>query len=138
MASQVFSMCNGAASRARLFQQQGVTLQFPARSRSGVRDYDGVVVFAMAAAEVRRHDWGFSCLLWTPASSDGERLEHCRLARRCGIAEGFLWYGDEATSDREGTLALRVVKASEEYWARWGYVARTELPQGWASAWACA
>jgi len=138
MASQVFSMCTSAASRARAFQQQGVTLQFPARSRSGVRDYDGVIVFAMAAAEVRRDDWGFSCLLWTPASSDLERLGHCRLAQRCGIAEGFLLYRDEAALGREGMLALRVVKANEEYWARWGHAARPESPRGWAwaGAWA--
>ena len=137
MASQVFSMCNSAASRALAFQQQGVTLQFPARSRSGVRD-DGVVVFAIPAAEVRRDDWGFSCLLWTPASSDLERLEHCRLAQRCGIAEGFMLYRDDAAPGRGGMLALRVVKVNEEFWARWGHAARAESPRGWAGAGALA
>jgi hypothetical protein len=47
---------------------------------------------------------------------------------RCGIAEGFLLYGDEASAGGEGLLSLRVVKAGREYWARWGRMARTESP----------
>lgn len=98
-------------------------------SRSAVRDDDGVVVFAMPAALVRVDDWGFSCLLWAPASLDLERLRHCRLAMRNGMAEGFLLYGEGASAEQEGTLSLRVVKAGKEYWARWGDRARTALPQ---------
>ena len=134
MASQIYPLCNGATSRARVFHLQGVTLQFLARSRSGVRDYDGVVVFAMGESEVRMDDWGFSCLLWAPArrrsgdaidqASELERLQHCRLALRCGIAEGFVLYGEEAMLGREGMLSLRVMKAGGEYWARWGHTAR--------------
>jgi hypothetical protein len=144
MATQILSMCNGAVSRARAFESQGVTLTFPARSRSGVRDCDGVVVFAMTATLVRIDDWGCSCLLWAPApsaaaaaidrASDREKLEHCRLAMRCGMAEGFLLYGDEASAGGEGLLSLRVVKAGREYWARWGRMARTESPGRRASA----
>jgi hypothetical protein len=146
MAVQILSMCNGAVSRARAFESQGVTLTFPARSRSGVRDCDGVVVFAMAAVLVRIDDWGSSCLLWAPApraaaaaaaldrASDRESLEHCRLAVRCGLAEGFLLYGDEASAGCEGMLSLRVVKSGRNYWARWGRMARTESPRGRARA----
>ena len=64
MASQVLPMWNGALSRARAFEWHGVTLKFPARSRSGVRADDGMVVFALPAAQVRLDDWGCSCLLW--------------------------------------------------------------------------
>lgn len=143
MATPILAMCNAAVRRALAFRSQGVSLKFPARSRSGVRDCDGLVVFAMAAAQVRVDEWGCSCLLWAPASrsadaidgaSERERLEHCRAAVRCGMAEGFLLYGDEAPVEREGMLALRVVKAGREYWARWGCVARTESPGQRASA----
>lgn len=144
MATQILPMSNAAVCRARVFESQGVTLTFPARSRSGVRDCDGVVVFAMTAAQVLIDDWGCSCLLWAPASraaavatdqaSDHERLEHCRRAVRCGMAEGFLVYAEEAPVEREGTLSLRVVKAGREYWARWGRVAWTESPGQRASA----
>ena len=98
MASQILPMCNGAASRARVFQRQGVTLTLPAHSRSGVRDHDGTVIFAMVAADVLSDDWGFSCLLWRPRG-DAETLEHCRLAMRRGTAEGFLFYADGAQRD---------------------------------------
>jgi len=144
MASRILSMWNDAISRARIFQSHGVTLKFPARSRSGVRDHDGVVVFAMEMAQVRVDDWGCSCLLWAPASrcapaapdraGDAERLRHCRLARRYGMAEGFLVYGDETTVRREGTLSLRVLKVGKEYWAKWGCVSRNLLPRHGARA----
>ena len=126
MASQILPMCNGAASRARYFQRQGVTLTFPAQSRSGVRDHDGTIVFAMAAADVLSDDWGYSCLLWRPGArgpGEHEMLEHCRLAVYRGVAEGFLLYADDANHD-EGTLSLRIVRAGAEYWARWGRGAR--------------
>jgi hypothetical protein len=112
------------------------------RACSGVRDEDGVVVFAMPAALVRVDDGGFSCLLWAPASrgarsesaSDLERLRHCRLALRNGMAEGFVLYSADATLPHEELLALRVIRAGREYWARWGNVARPGLPQQFACA----
>jgi hypothetical protein len=79
------------------------------------------------------------CPLWLPADRaieatldsaiSEELLKHCRLAARHGMAEGFLLYGDAALAQVSPLLALRVVKAGEEYWARWGTVARAELPR---------
>jgi hypothetical protein len=135
MTSQVLPMWNGALSRARAFEWQGVTLKFPARSRSGVRADDGMVVFALPAAQVRVDDWGCSCVLWLPAlpgaprsldqALQQEMLRHCRTALIHGMAEGFLIHGDEMRSGREELLSLRVVKTGEDYWAKWGSVART-------------
>ena len=51
-------------------------------------------------------------------------LQHCRIALIHGMAEGFLIHGDEAPSGREELLSLRVIKTGEDYWARWGCVAR--------------
>jgi hypothetical protein len=135
--SQVLPMWNGALSRARAFEWQGVMLKFPARSRSGVRAGDGVVVFALPSAQVRVDECGASCLLWArdlaPQALDRavqqEVLRHCRLALTHGVAEGFVMRGDEVRSGREELLSLRVVKAGEEYWARWGCVARTRWSQ---------
>ena len=127
MASRILQLCNGAAARARSFERYGVVIRFPALSRSGVREHDGMVVFAIAAAEVRTDDWGCSSLLWRPLSRDEEALEHCRLAVRRGMAEGFLIYADNASKDGEGMLSLRVVKVGAEYWARWGHGARAVL-----------
>lgn len=123
-------------SRARAFYSQGVLLTFPARSRSGVRSDDGVVVFAMPANAVRVHDWGCVCPLWVPADGvdegtlnravNEEVLEHCGLAVRHGGAEGFLVYGDASLAHASEILALRVVKLGKEYWAKWGAAARAE------------
>ena len=136
--AEILSLRNAEASRARAFHQRGVILTFPARSRSGLRSDDGVVVFAMVAAQVRSDDWGFSCLLWAPAAraarapldvpSHAERLAHCRLALRDGMAEGFLIYGEEAAAPADEALALRVVKAGSEYWAKWGAATRAMAP----------
>ena len=101
--------------------------------RSGVRDEDGVVVFAMAAGEVRSDPWGFSCLLWRPASTDAQRLRHCRLAVRNGMAEGFLFYGGAARAREGEMLSLRVLKLGKEYWAKWGSVACAMMPRRFAS-----
>jgi hypothetical protein len=132
-------MWNSALARASAFQSQGVTPTFPARSRSGVRDVDGVVVFAIAAALVRQEHWGFSCLLWAPApsaaataldqASHAETLDHCRLATRHGTAEGFLVYDAEPAPHGVDVVALRVVKAGKEYWGKWGFAPRAELPR---------
>lgn len=132
--AEILPLRNAEFSRARAFHQRGVILAFPSRSRSGLRSDDGVVVFAMLASQVQSDDWGFSCLLWAPASraarvaldppSHAERLAHCRLALLDGMAEGFLTYGDAAAAPAGEALALRVVKAGSEYWAKWGSAAR--------------
>jgi hypothetical protein len=128
MASRILQLCNGAAARARAFERYGVIVRYPALSRSGVREHDGMVVFAIEAAEVRTDNWGCSSLLWRPLSSrDEEALQHCRLAVRRGSAEGFLVYTDGMSQECEGMLALRVVKSGAEYWARWGRGARAVL-----------
>ena len=136
---QVLPMWRGAISIARAFEWRGVTLKFPAFSRSGVRSEDGAVVFAMARAQVRVDVWGCSCPLWVPAAAGGgremdlasrfERLKHCRLALHHGVAEGFLLDGDDARATSSEVLALRVVKVGEEYWATWGAVARARLSE---------
>ena len=133
----ILSMPNSAASRARFFQARGVTLESPARSQSGVRTHDGMVVFALPVARVRVDAWGCSCLLWAckdDAVDDTviERARHCRLAVRDGGAEGFLLGRDEAPLERHELLALRVVKVRREYWAKWGAVTRAELARLWA------
>ncbi len=120
MASRILQLCNNAALRARAFERHGVLLKYPALSRSGVRDHDGMVVFAIAADHVRTDDWGCSSLLWRPLTRDDEALQHCRLAVRRGVAEGFLLYADPASENGQGMLSLRVVKTGSEYWARWG------------------
>jgi len=127
MASQILQLCNGAATRARAFERYGVIVKSPALSRSGVRGHDGMVVFAIAANAVRTDDWGCSSLLWRPLSRDSEALEHCRVAVRRGVAEGFLIYADPASAASEGMLSLRVVKSGGEYWARWGRGARAVI-----------
>jgi len=112
MAAQIIPMWNAAHSR--------------------VRDDDGVVVFAMPAARVRVDDWGCSCPLWVPgrrearvvAASDLERLRHCRMALRQGMAEGFVLDAGEVPAGQREILSLRVIKTGQEYWARWGCAAR--------------
>jgi hypothetical protein len=123
-------------SPAQAFAAHGVTLRFPARSLSGVRSEDGVVLFAVRADDVRTDADGSSTPLWTPAraaldrASSDERLEHCRLAMRQGGAEGFVL--NRAPRDERCAFALRVVRAGHEYWARWGSVARAEQPPRYA------
>lgn len=136
--AEILPLRNAEFSRARAFYRLGVILTFPARSRSGLRGDDGVVVFAMAAAQVLSDDWGFSCLLWAPVPriartpvdlpTHAERLEHCRLAMRHGVAEGFLVYGDAPAAPGDEALALRIVRAGKEYWAKWGSAARAVPP----------
>ena len=127
MASRIFQLCNGAAARARAFERYGVSVTHPALSRSGMREHDGMVVFAIEPAEVRTDDWGCSSLLWRPPSRDDEALQHCRLAVRRGSAEGFLVYTDGISEEGGGMLALRVVQSGAEYWGRWGRGARAVL-----------
>jgi hypothetical protein len=135
----VLTMGRNAVSIARAFEARGVALQFPARSRSGVRGDDGMVVFALPVARVRVDGWGCSCLLWAVKDDGvddalGERVRHCRLAVRHGCAEGFLLGRDNAPLECRELLALRVVEVRREYWARWGGVTRVEQVRTWARA----
>ena len=103
-------------TRARAFSSRGVLLSLRGRSRSGVRDDDGMVVFAMPAAAVRIDERGCLCPLWLPADHAGEDeqdrelseelLEHCRLAVHHGLAEGFLLYGDASLARASDTPAV--------------------------------
>ena len=125
-------MTNGAALRTRFFRSHGVTLASQSRSTSGVREDDGMVVFAMPVERVRLDAWGCSCLLWARGNRllddalSVETLRHCRLAVRHGLAEGFLLDTHQAPIERQDLLGLRVVNAGAEYWARWGNAARAE------------
>lgn len=129
--SLILPMTNGAVLRARFFESHGVTLESQVRSRSGVRDEDGVVVFAMPLERVSMNAWGCSCLLWAEGASPddavaGETLNHCKLAVQQGLAEGFLLDRHQAPMGRQALLALRVAKVGREYWARWGSSVRSQ------------
>ena len=130
--SVILPLTNGATLRARFFHLHGVTLQYQSRSRSGVRDDDGMIVFAMPAERVSVDAWGCSCLLWASSNRllhdtlSVETLRHCRLAVQQGVAEGFLIDRDQAPAAPRELLELRVVKVGTEYWARWGNAARAE------------
>ena len=131
--SVVHPLQNGAVLRAQFFRLHGVTLASPSRSTSGLRQEDGMVVFAMCTDRVSIDPWGCSCLLWAgcdrlpnDALSLGT-LRHCRLAAQRGIAEGFLLDRRHAPVERQELVELRVVKVGTEYWARWGKAARGEL-----------
>lgn len=122
-------------SRIMAFGAQGVTLKYPLHSWSGLRGDDGVVVVAIRATDVRVDDYGSSCLLWSPAidpnggmerASHLERFEHCSLAVRHGTAEALLAYGKDAAFAADEVIALRVVRIGNQYWAKWGSVARAE------------
>jgi hypothetical protein len=136
--SLILPMANRAVFRARFFQTHGVTLESHARSSSGVREADGMVVFAMPVERVRVDAWGCSCLLWTGCDRLLDdaitvvTLRHCRLAVQHGIAEGFLLGKKLAPMERQELLALRVVKVGREYWAKWGHAVRAE--PAWATA----
>lgn len=136
---RVLPMRNDALLIARAFKWRGVNLAHPTRSRSGLRDGDGVVVFAMPQSRVRVNDWGCSCPLWLPSDASAgrdvdvainrERLQHCRLAVRHGVAEGFLLDGHDVPAAPGEVLSLNVVKVGAEYWATWGGVARVRLSE---------
>ena len=120
-------------SRTTAFAAQGVLLEYPSHSWSGVRGGDGVVVVAIRASSIRVDDDGCSCLLWSPAiraeawlerASHQERLEHCRLAMGQHAADGLLAYGEDATFDAGEVIGLSVAKIGEEYWAKWGSAVR--------------
>ena len=138
--SLIVPLKNGAVLRARFFHSHGVALESVSRSRSGVREEDGIVVFAMPSERVSVDAWGCSCLLW-PGSNrlpadplSLETLRHCRLAVQQGLAEGFLLDRDQAPIDGPQLLALRVVKSGTEFWARWGAASRAERSGAGASS----
>lgn len=138
-------------SRLMAFAAQGVTLKYPSHSWSGLRGDDGVVVIAVRANDVWVDDWGCSCLLWSPAiepndgmewASHQERLEHCALAVRHGIAEALVAYGKDAVFDADEVITPRVIRIRSQYWAKWGSVARAEkshrfVPSGTRPAETC-
>ncbi|HYG54269.1 MAG TPA: hypothetical protein VD965_03120 [Burkholderiales bacterium] len=116
--------------RIQAFSAQGVTLAYPERSWSGVREDDGAVVIGMREAEVQVSADGFRCLLWSPVIEGAtewldrpikqERLGHCRLAIARGGADGLVVCGARAEVEAGFVLALRVEKVGNEYWAFWG------------------
>jgi hypothetical protein len=115
------------------FKAQGITLKYPARSRSGIRYEDGMVVIAIEKADVCASAEGFRCLLWAPMDQSRdveadwsiaqERLEHCRMAARHGGADGLL-VKQGAVVEANAVLTLQVERRDREYWASWGSVAR--------------
>lgn len=120
-------------SREQAFADVGVSLAYPPRSWSGVREEDGAVVFAIREGEIQAAFDGFRCLLWSPVIEGAtewvdrpikqERLGHCRLAVTYGGAEGLLVSGAAAQVLRGTVLSLRVEKLRAEYWAFWGSAA---------------
>lgn len=138
--SVVLPSSHGVVLRARFFRSHGVALESPSRSSSGVREEDGMVMFAMPVKRVRVDAWGCSCLLWAPRNRfvhDAltlEVLRHCKLAAQHGAAEGFLLGEDQAPVEGQELLALRVVKVDAEYWARWGSAVRAEHSRRRASS----
>src|SRR4051812_36227179 len=76
-------------SRIEAFAEQGVSLAYPPRSWSGVREDDGGVVIAIRDGEIHAAVDGLRCLLWSPVIEGAtewvdrpmkeERLSHCRL-----------------------------------------------------------
>ena len=120
-------------TRVQAFVEQGVSLRFPARSWSGVREDDGRVVIAIREGEVQSAFDGFRCLLWATVIEGAtewidrpeklERLQHCRLALLNGGAEGLVVGGPRGEVNLGAVLELRVELRKGEYWAFWGFVA---------------
>jgi hypothetical protein len=122
-------------SRVEAFTEQGVTLAYPPRSWSGVREVDGAIVIAIREGEVECAMDGFRCLLWSPVIEGAtewvdrpikaERLHHCRLASFFGGADGLLVGSARGEVSAGSVLAMRVEKRDQEYWAYWGLAARS-------------
>lgn len=116
-------------SRIQAFADEGVSLAYPLRSWSGVRENGGAVVFALRQADVQACAGGFRCLLWAPVIEGAtewvdrpikkERLGHCRLAVALGGANALLLYGSAAEVDRGSAFPLRVALRGREYWGYW-------------------
>lgn len=123
---------SGRIPLSQAFRAQGVTLR-EAASWSGIRDDDGGVVIAIHQADIRSMADGFSCLLWSPPGERSiealreprmeDRLAHCRLATWVGIADGLIVGGIGEDVQAGFTVAMRVEKRQNRYWATWGSVA---------------
>jgi hypothetical protein len=131
---EIRTISNQEMCRLRAFHAQGVALKYSWRSWSGVRRHDGVIVFAIAESDVESDDGGCRCLVWSYAAearfgrqSSQERLAHCRLAVCRGSAEGIL-LPDRAQVVSYDTVALRVEKIDDQYWALWGSVTQSRRP----------
>lgn len=130
-------------ARRTAFQMRGVQLHTGVPGWSGVREADGTVVFSLWADDIRRGEGGCRYLLWAPnqagsrpwsdTASGKERLQHCKLAKERGRAEGLLVYGERhanhlpeerattvAGVDPDVVIALEVVQHGDSYWAVWG------------------
>lgn len=130
-------------SRRSAFEMRGVQLNAGMSSWGGVRQSDGVVVFALWADDLRLEDGGCRYLLWASNEAGSrpwsdmpggkERLEHCKLAVQKGEAEGILVHGarlegvlpEERARRVDGAdpavvMTLQVVQRGAEYWAVWG------------------
>jgi len=133
--------------RRSAFQMRGVQLNAGMSSWGGVRQSDGVVVFALWADDVRPEHGGCRYLLWAPNEAGSrpwsdmpggkERLEHCKLAVQNGEAEGILVHGarlegvlpEERARSVDGAdptivISFQVVQRGAEYWAMWGSARR--------------
>lgn len=99
---------------ARAFRAQGVTLKYPARSRSGIRWDDGAVVIAIDAARVRSSADGHRCLLCAPIPEAAADISDPAIVEL------------DALVDAHGVLTLSVERWRGRYWASWGIVARAE------------
>lgn len=130
---EIYAISNRDHLRMRAFRAQGIELLHSWRSWSGVRPNDGVVVFAIAQADVVVDDGGCRCLLWSRATVEArlgrqcsdERLAHCRLAVIQESAEGILLRADARVACHQA-VALRVRKMADEYWALWGSAGQVE------------
>ena len=119
-------------SVSQVFCAQGISLKYPARSRSGIRWDDGAVVIAMDRRDVDASAEGFRCRLWGPLHERRmagvewplikERYEHCRLAARHGGADGLL-IEKGGFVECDALLTLLVERRGAEYWASWGSTA---------------
>jgi len=130
-------------SRSRAFEARGIWTQAARASWSGVRNVDGMVVFALWAESIESREGGCCCLLWAPNAEGSrpwsdtlagrDRLEHCKAAMARGDAEGFLVQGERLTGrlpedraktvlgvDAEIVIHFRVERRGSEYWGVWG------------------
>ncbi|HET7597447.1 MAG TPA: hypothetical protein VFK15_10985 [Burkholderiales bacterium] len=116
-------------SRIQAFADEGVSLAYPLRSWSGVRDNGGTVVIALREGDVQSCAGGFRCLLWARVIEGAtewvdrpikkERLGHCRLAVALGGANGLVLHGPAAEVERGSAFSLRVALRGSEYWGYW-------------------
>lgn len=135
-AAAISSAASRRVTRVQAFSDQGVTLKYPSRSWSGVREEDGAVVIAIRESEIQSSFDGFRCLLWAPVIEGAtewvdrpakqERLGHCRLALSHGGADALVVAGPNAEVEQNFVLPLRVERIGAEFWAFWGSLAATD------------